>query len=326
MPYFAARDTNPPVAGNLLDGVTSFLRSGPSLHLIPYIAAADDWRSATDGEEPNWPEEELPSAHAMPPMASSPAVWSCDMEQPVPPIDRVQQLEETLQECQALALAGQFAAATMHEVNGPLEAITNLNYLVEANADDGEQVRHYSGLIDEQLSVLSTISRQTLSFYHSKETVEAILIAPVAEAALRIHHQKIAAKQIRLLRKLAGDVIVESHPGAMLQVFSNLIGNAVEALPVKGTLQIRARCTEREAHILFADNGCGIPASIRGQIFEPFFSTKKERGTGLGLGIIKAIVERHRGRIRSRTSTQSGRSGTAFRISLPLRAQFAAAK
>lgn len=248
------------------------------------------------------------------------------MEQPVQTIDRVQQLEEALQECQALALAGQFAAATVHEVNGPLEAITNLNYLVKTSSDSGEQVRHYSDLIDEQLSVLSTLSRQTLSFYHSKETIEPILIAPVAEAALRIHRQKIAAKEIRLVKKLSGDVIVESRPGAMLQVFSNLIGNAVEALPVKGTLQIRVRCTYCEAHILFADNGCGIPAAIRGKIFEPFFSTKKERGTGLGLGIIKAIVERHSGRIRSRTSTQIGRSGTAFRISLPLRAQIATAK
>ena len=112
----------------------------------------------------------------------------------------------------------------------------------------------------------------------------------------------------------------------MLQVFSNLIGNAVEALPIKGTLQIRARCTNLEAHILFADNGCGIPAAIRSKIFEPFFSTKKERGTGLGLGIIKGIVDRHSGRIRSRTSTQAGRSGTGFRVSLPLRAQFTTVK
>src|SRR4051794_14826445 len=115
------------------------------------------------------------------------------MEEPVPTVNRVQQLEEALQESQALALAGQFAAATVHEVNSPLEAITNLNYLIKTSSDDGEKVRHYSDLIDEQLLVLSTISRQTLSFYHSKETVEPILIAPVAEAALPVHRQKIAA-------------------------------------------------------------------------------------------------------------------------------------
>ena len=246
------------------------------------------------------------------------------MEQPVPTIDKVQQLEEALHESQALALAGQFAATTMHEVNGPLEAIANLNYLVQTSSDDGVQVRNYSSLIDEQLLVLSSISHQTLSFYHSKETVEPILIAQLADAALRIHRKKIAAKDIRLLKKLPADVVVESHAGSMLQVFSNLIGNAVEALPVKGTLQIRARCADGDAHILFADNGCGIPAAIRGRIFEPFFSTKRERGTGLGLGITKAIIERYRGRIRSRTSTQTGRSGTAFRVSLPLHAKSAA--
>ena len=247
------------------------------------------------------------------------------MEDSVPTIDRLHQLEQALQECQALALAGQFAAATMHEINGPLEAISNLNYLVQTNSDDGEQVRNYSSLLEEQLGVLNTVSRQTLSFYHSRDTVERLPIAPLAEAALRIHRYKIAAKEIRLLKKLPGDVIVESHAGAMLQVFSNIIGNAVEALPVKGTLQIRARSIDGEAHILFADNGHGIPAAIRGRIFEPFFSTKKERGTGLGLAISKAIVERHRGRIKSRTSTRTGRNGTAFRISLPLLAQSAAA-
>ena len=177
---------------------------------------------------------------------------------------------------------------------------------------------------ESQLVVLTTISRQTLSFYHSKHTVEPIQIAPLAEAALRIHRNMIIAKEIRLVRKLPRDVTVESSPGAMLQVFSNLIGNALDALPVKGILQIRARSIDGEAHILFADNGHGIPAAIRRRIFEPFFSTKKEHGTGLGLAITKAIVERHRGKIRSRTSTRTGRNGTAFRISLPLRAHSAA--
>ena len=241
------------------------------------------------------------------------------MDKPVLTIDKVQQLEEALRESQAFALAGQFAAATMHEVNGPLEAISNLNYLLQTNPDDGEQVRKYSGLIEEQLYLLTAISRQTLSFYHSKETVEPVRIAPLAEAALRIHHKKIAAKEIRLLTKLPAGVILEGNPGAMLQVFSNLVSNAVEALSTQGILQIRVRCTVGEAHILFADNGHGIPAAIRLRIFEPFFSTKKGNGTGLGLAITKAIVERHGGRIRSRTSTQAGRSGTAFRISLPLR-------
>ena len=241
------------------------------------------------------------------------------MDEPIATTHRVQQLEEALRESQAFALAGQFAASTMHEVNGPLEAISNLNYLLQTNPDDGDLVRKYSGLIEEQLYLLTAISRQTLSFYHSKETVEPVRIAPLAEAALRIHHKKIAAKDIRLLTKLPPGVILEGNPGAMLQVFSNLICNAVEALASKGTLHIRAWCTDGEAHILIADNGHGIPSAVRLRMFEAFFSTKKGSGTGLGLAITKAIVERHGGRIRSRTSTRIGRSGTAFRISLPLR-------
>lgn len=240
------------------------------------------------------------------------------MEQPVPTSNKIQQLEEALQESQAQALAGQFAAITMHEVNGPLEAITNLNYLVQTSSDDGVQVRNYSSLIDEQLLALTTISRQTLSFYHSRDTVEPILIAQLVDAALRVHRKEIAAKGIRLIKKLPGDMNVESHAGSMLQAFSNLIGNAVEALPVQGTLQIRSRCTNGQARILIADNGSGIPAAIRRKVFEPFFSTKRERGTGLGLGISKSIIERYRGTIRSWTSTRIGRSGTAFRISLPV--------
>ena len=242
------------------------------------------------------------------------------MDGPVSTPERIKQLEEALHASQALALAGHFAAATMHEVNGPLEAITNLNFLIQTNCEDCDQVRKYSDQIDEQLLVLSSISRQTLSFYHSKETIESLLVARIAEAALRIHRAKITAKEIRLLKKLPSDVVVESHAGAMLQVLSNLIGNAVEALPVKGTLHVRARRTREEAHILIGDNGGGIPAEIRGKIFEPFFSTKRERGTGMGLAITKSIVDKYKGRIRSRTSTRAGRSGTAFRISLPLQA------
>lgn len=246
------------------------------------------------------------------------------MEQPVLQKEKLQELQDALSESRTLALAGQFAAFAMHEINGSLEAIANLNYLVLHSPDDSGQVRNCSNLLEEQLEVLIAISRQTLSFYHSKETTEAIEIAPLADAALRIHRHKIAAKKIGLQKKLPEDVVLEGHPGAMLQVFSNLIGNAVEALPVLGTLHLRARRRDQEAHILVADNGSGIPAPVRVRIFEPFFSTKKERGTGLGLAITKDIVNRHGGRIRLWTSTRQGMSGTAFRISLPLHAHKAA--
>ena len=208
----------------------------------------------------------------------------------------------------------------MHEINGPLEAVHNLNYLIQQEADSPSKVRTFSGMLEEQLATLTKLSRQTLSFYRSPETRESIGISALAEAALRVHQRKISAKHIDLRKRLASDVSAEIHAGDMLQVLSNLISNAIDALPEKGILRVRVSQCADEAHVTVADNGPGIPATVLPRIFDPFFTTKKERGTGLGLSISKSIVEKHHGRIRSRTTTRPSRNGTAFRISIPLSA------
>ncbi len=240
------------------------------------------------------------------------------MSQPVEnEFGTVQEIQELVGRNQELVVAGQFAATIMHEINGPLEAVHNLNYLVQQEADNPSQVRRFSKMLEEQLETLTKLSRQTLSFYRSPETRESIAIATLAEAALRVHQRKIAAKRINLRKRLPLDVSAEVHAGDMLQVFSNLIANAVDALPENGTLCISVKSCADEAHVLVADNGPGIPSSVLPNIFDPFFTTKKERGTGLGLAISKSIVEKHHGRIRSRSITRPARSGTAFRISIP---------
>ena len=208
----------------------------------------------------------------------------------------------------------------MHEINGPLEAVHNLNYLIQQEADDPAQVREFSKMLDEQLVTLTKLSRQTLSFYRSSDTRESIAIATLAEAALRVHQRKIAAKRINLRKRLSQEVSAEVHAGDMLQVFSNLISNAVDALPENGVLCISVKRCAHEAHVTVADNGPGIPSSILSKIFDPFFTTKKERGTGLGLAISKSIIDKHNGRIRSRSTQRPSRTGTAFRISFPLAA------
>ncbi len=105
--------------------------------------------------------------------------------------------------------------------------------------------------------------------------------------------------------------------GEILQVVSNLIVNALDALPADGTLTLRLRKRTNSIQMLIADNGHGIPAKHAAFIFEPFFTTKAERGTGIGLALSKKIVERHGGRIWVRSSVRVGKSGTTFRISLP---------
>jgi signal transduction histidine kinase len=238
--------------------------------------------------------------------------------------DKWQEIEEIVHRYRSLAVAGQFAAVVMHEINGPLEAVTNLNYLIQQDADNADLVRQYSQLIEEQVLNLIKLSRQTLSFYRSEETREVVAMSTLAEAALRVHQKTIFAKQIRIRRTLPSDVTAEVNPGDMLQVISNLVANAIDALPEEGVLQVRVKRFPREVCIIVADNGHGIPDPIRARIFDPFFTTKRERDTGLGLAISKSIVEKHHGRIRTRSSTRAPKSGTIFRISLPSRAQASA--
>jgi signal transduction histidine kinase len=232
-----------------------------------------------------------------------------------------QEMQDILRHNQELVVAGQFAAMVMHEINGPLEAVHNLNYLIQQEADNVSQVLTYSQMLEEQLVTLTKLSRQTLSLYRSPETRESIALSGLAEAALRVHQRKISTKRIILRKRLKSDVTAEIHAGDILQVFSNLISNAVDALPERGILCVRVVGNRDHAHVTFADNGPGIPAPILPRIFEPFFTTKKENGTGLGLSISKSIVEKHHGRIRSRSTTRPSRNGTTFRISIPLSAK-----
>jgi signal transduction histidine kinase len=228
------------------------------------------------------------------------------------------QLKEALSKLQTLAAAGQFAASVMHEINNPLEAISNLTYLANSHADDPGKVREYTHLIGEQLTNVLQIANQTLGYYRPTNALETVDVVTVVEAALRVHQRKISAKKVRLLKHLPGKATVRVHAGEMLQVISNLVENALDALPENGTLCLRVRRGRQDLHLIVADDGHGIPSTVLPKVFDPFFTTKMEEGTGLGLAISKTIVERHRGKIRTRSSIRPGRSGTAFRITLPL--------
>jgi len=232
--------------------------------------------------------------------------------------ERWREINDALRKSQSLAAAGQHAAAVMHDINNPLEAALNLAYLICEEADDSAKVREYVGLLHEQLSSVTLIARQTLSFYKEPAAMKDIDLVEVAHAALRVHEYKMSSRGMQLVKKLPHQAIVCGHSGELLQVFTSLVSNALDALSDKGTLSIRIRKSEKEVHMLIMDNGGGIPEQNLSRIFEPFFTTKQDRGTGLGLAISKSIVERHHGRMRARSSVRTGRNGTAFRISLPL--------
>lgn len=232
---------------------------------------------------------------------------------------RLLDLSEALRRAEERATPGLLALELMHEIRNPLEAVGNLAYLAMEEADDGEAVRVYLRRIEEQLATLNHIASQTLGFARTTNSPQQVRLATLAEAALRIHQNTMKAKQIRVVKDLPQEVTAQVYTTEMLQVMWNLIVNSLDALPRAGTLWMRLRRRNREIHIVVADNGHGIPAEHIDQIFEPFFTTKKV-GTGLGLALSKRIVERNQGRISLRSSVRPGKSGTTFRISLPLQA------
>ncbi len=224
---------------------------------------------------------------------------------------------EALRKSEERATSGQLALEVMHEIRNPLEALGYLVHLTQDNAEDPERVRHHMHVAEEQIAALNDIAGATLRLARASPTPRPVDLSVLAEAALRMHQRAIESKRARLVKDLRGELVAEVCTGEMLQVISNLMVNALDAISEKGTVCLRLRKCGGKVRIVVADNGHGIPREIIGQIFTPFFTTKEGRGTGLGLSLSKKIIDRHKGTIRMRSSVRPGRSGTAFQISLP---------
>ena len=232
--------------------------------------------------------------------------------------ERLHLAEETLRRSERLATAGRFAGAILHEVNNPLEALSNLVYLAKQNAHHPEDVQRHMQVAQTQLERLGEITRQTLSFYRDQKEERDFDLVELAEAALRIHAHRLATGSIELRRDFPDQLMAKVLGGEVLQVFSNFILNSLDALPEKdAVLSVRIRRDRGRAHITISDNGHGIHPSIRGNLFQPYV-TNKSSGNGVGLWISRQIVEKHKGTIRVRSSHKPGESGTTFRVSLPI--------
>ncbi len=224
---------------------------------------------------------------------------------------------EALRRSEERATAGQLALEVMHEVRNPLEALGYLVHLTLDDAEDAERVRHHMHVAEEQIATLNEIAGGTLRLARASPTPRAVDLSVLAEAALRMHRRAIESKGAHLVKDVRGNPVAEVYTGEMLQVISNLMINALDAIPENGTVFLRLRKSAGKVRIVVADNGHGIPQEIVGEVFTPFFTTKVGRGTGLGLSLSKKIVDHHKGTIRMRSSVRPGRSGTAFQVSIP---------
>ena len=230
------------------------------------------------------------------------------------------ELEAILRRSESLVASSALAMTMVHDLRGYFEAICNLSFLIGKQAGSEEDVRVYAAQLEEQCGNVRELIERTLDLNRSPEVMCSTELATILEAALRVHRPKIAGKSLDVRKRFSKDSSAVVHAGEMLQVFSNLVANAIDVLPHHGVLSIRMRRNRDHISITVADNGSGIPRHLADRVFEPFFTTKRDQGTGLGLAVSRSIIERHRGTIRLRSRCGAGQAGTVFRITLPLKA------
>ncbi len=230
--------------------------------------------------------------------------------------------EEALRQTEKLAATGRLAASIAHEINNPLEAVTNLVYLARKQP---AKMQDYLKSADSELDRIAQITKNTLGFYRDAAAPTEVNISGVLEEVLALYSRKIAFKNISIQRDFGSAITIRGFPGELRQIFANLVANAIEALSDRGCLRIRASQahsrdgTNREGvRVTLLDNGSGIFPADRKKIAEPFFTTKKDIGTGLGLWLTMGLVDKHRGSLRMRSSVTPGKSWTAFSVFLPI--------
>ena len=232
--------------------------------------------------------------------------------------------EEALIETEKLATLGRLAASISHEINNPLEAITNLLFLVKISEGLSAEAKANIDLAEAELRRIAHITRQSLGFYRETASPAMTSITELMDSSIDLLKGKVAAKGAQIDRDWNSNLTVVVVPGELRQVLSNLLANSLDALENGGRIRIRARgCTAAFSNrragvcITIADDGKGIPAEARPRIFDPFFSTKGKLGTGLGLWVSQQIIEKNGGRIRMRSRCDGSVKGTVFLVYLP---------
>jgi signal transduction histidine kinase len=232
------------------------------------------------------------------------------------------QSQEAVRRSEKLATTGRLAASIAHEINNPLEAVINLLYLAR---HDSSHAGEYLTLAEQEVGRVAQLAQQTLGFVRDASSPGSMDPAAIMDEILQLYSRKLEGRQIHVTRRYRGLCQISGYSGEVRQLLANLLVNAVDAMADGGSLQVRV-ATGRDwsngregVRITVADNGSGIPRDKLRQIFEPFYTTKKDTGTGLGLWVSRGIVQKHGGSIRVRSRVDGRTTGTVFLIFLPQR-------
>ncbi len=225
-----------------------------------------------------------------------------------------------------LAVAGRLAATIAHEIHNPLDSISNLLFLMDGQSTP-EETAHFLTLARQEIARVTQISRAMLSLYRESRAPVAIDLKDMLESILLLMERRFAALNVSVQCELPPDLIIHGFPGELRQVFTNLLTNAAEASEPGSIVQLTAAAEanhvskdglrqEKGALIAISDAGAGVPEDIIDKLFQPFFSTKGEQGTGLGLWVSRGIVTKHGGEIHLTSSTSPQNHGTTVTVFL----------
>jgi PAS domain S-box-containing protein len=240
-------------------------------------------------------------------------------------ITRMKLSEHALRNSESLAVAGRMAATIAHEINNPLEAVTNVLYLLERNSSLDETARTHVKTAAAELRRVGQVTRTTLGFYRERDTAMApVNLIELIDSILLLYDRRVRSVGAQVHKRFDSATRVMGVSGELRQVFSNLIVNAIDALTLSGTtLVVHVRDSidwrqpsRRGVRVTVADDGPGMSAENRKNLFQPFYTTKGKQGTGLGLWVSQGIVSKHGGSIAVRSSPGL-RHGTFFTVFLP---------
>jgi PAS domain S-box-containing protein len=222
-------------------------------------------------------------------------------------------------EAEKIATTGRMAAAIAHEINNPLASVLNLIFLARQEGIPQQDIRNYLATAEAELERVSHIARQTLGYYRDTGTPAEVYLHDLLENVLSVYRNRLLAHNIAVDASFDDLRRICVRSGEMIQVFSNVIANAIDAMPQGGRLSVSTTQTRKaeqdNLQIVVSDTGQGIPSELLHRVFEAFFTTKGNLGTGIGLWVARQIVERHGGHI---SITNRGQPrGTVVSICLP---------
>ena len=233
--------------------------------------------------------------------------------------------EEALRNSERLAVAGRMAATIAHEINNPLETVTNVLYLLSRSPSLDETARQHIKIADEELRRVGQITRSTLGLYRERDTTPGpVNVTEMIENILVFYQRQLQSLGVKVVKRFESPAKVVGVSGELRQVFANLIANAIDALTAKGTKLLFHihdsadwRDTNRKGvRVVIGDDGSGMSAETQANLFHPFYTTKGTKGTGLGLWVSHGIIAKHGGSIRLKSRTGE-HHGTCFAVFLP---------